>query len=320
MRSRLTADVLTAILVALLLAACDKAPRGVIGEHKMTDLLTDLYLADSYAQTYGDRFPDDSSRQVLKQRIYARHHVTAEDFDASMDWYGHHVNVYLDVHDKVIQRLKERKGDVSQLADVPAALPAQQQSYNTAGDTADLWQMRRQWMITEGMGHVYVPFNISPDPDYRPGDRYHFRFKLLQAAGTEQAVLAVDYGDGGTTQASRSVLHNGWNNVELQTDTLRQVRRIYGYLSFLCKPRRITYADSLSLLRTHRSDATYNSIHNQRLFERMSTRKPAPDALHEHKRIDTLHRFTPKPGIHKSSVSHPDEHSPNAAHLPSNAR
>jgi hypothetical protein len=56
--------------------------------------------------------------------------------------------------------------------------------------------------------------------------------------------------------------------VDLQSDTARTVRRVYGYVSYDIKPGHTAYVDSLMLMRTHMSRSNYGYIHAQRNFER----------------------------------------------------
>jgi hypothetical protein len=78
----------------------------------------------------------------------------------------------------------------------------------------------------------------------------------------------VDYIDGGTAQIARGTNSDGWTFIDIQSDTARQVRRIYGYVSYDIKLGHSAYVDSLTLMRTHLSKSNYGFIHAQRLYER----------------------------------------------------
>jgi hypothetical protein len=51
----------------------------------------------------------------------------------------------------------------------------------------------------------------------------------------------------------------------VQSDTARQVRRIYGYVSYDIKRGHTAYVDSLMLMRTHLNKNNYGYINAQRL-------------------------------------------------------
>ena len=80
--------------------------------------------------------------------------------------------------------------------------------------------------------------------------------------------LNIDYSDGGTAQITRGTNSDGWVSLDIQSDTTRLVRRIYGYVSYDIKRGRTAYVDSLMLMRTRLNKSNYGLIHVQRTFER----------------------------------------------------
>ena len=78
----------------------------------------------------------------------------------------------------------------------------------------------------------------------------------------------MDYTDGGTTQLARGTNSDGWVSIDVQSDSTRKVRRVYGYVSYDIKPGHVAHVDSLSLMRTHLNPANYGIIHAQRKLER----------------------------------------------------
>ena len=80
--------------------------------------------------------------------------------------------------------------------------------------------------------------------------------------------LNIDYSDGGTAQITRGTNSDGWITVDVQRDTARQVRRIYGYVSYDMKRGHSAHVDSLMLMRTRFNKGNYGFINAQRLMER----------------------------------------------------
>ena len=56
--------------------------------------------------------------------------------------------------------------------------------------------------------------------------------------------------------------------IDVQSDSTRRVRRIYGYVSYDIKRGQTAIVDSLMLLRSHMSKSNYGFINAQRLLER----------------------------------------------------
>lgn len=277
------------LLLALSLMACDRAPRGVISKSDMADLIVDLQVAEAYIDSHHNEFPNDSSKQVLKQSIFKKHGITSEDYDSSLVWYAHNMEDYVKAYDQALGKLKERydklakdngkegpqrleSGEVGSPANgmtpVPGAKHPHIAKVGAKGDTADLWQGNRSYMLTQGARHGFIPFDFVPDAEKQAGDRYQLAYKLTRGGNEFKASLNVDYTDGTTAQISRGSTNDGWVTIDIQSDTARQVRRVYGYVSYNMHRGSSAYVDSIMLLRTHLNKSNYGFIYSQRLLER----------------------------------------------------
>lgn len=323
------------MLVFLMLVACNKAPDGVISENKMARLIADLNKAEYYVDSHNSEFPNDSTRMALKQSIFAKHGVSQEMYDHSLEWYGHNMDVYTDVCDHAMRQLEDEKKVLRKRAEHEPEMPARdemlsQPTYANQGDTADVWTGRRSWLLTAGMQQGSLRWDLQPDAENQPGDKYMLRVKVMSNAhGGMTATLAADYSDGGTTIVTRPLSMTGWNMLMLQTDTLRQLRRVYGYISYHMQPQTVALVDSASLVRTHLDLNSYGLIGSQVTVNRQGQpSQPAKAAPQPHRNIPDAHvlrdqaddrargSFRPKDGVNKSSHPRHIEQSPNSRHLP----
>lgn len=296
MRRRST-SILPLLLLTALLLSCGKTPRGVMSQNEMADLIVDLQLAEAYIDTHSNDFVSDSSKQVLKQSIFKKHGITQQNYDTSLVWYAHNMEDYVKAYDKAIGKLKERYDkldDGKNKNDKPAdmmgmndempgapshgAMPKSSTPKglkklgklggDASGDTADLWQGKRLYMLPPGAQHGFITFDIPIEPNHKPGDRYQLAYKLYRGGNKFKMCLNVDYTDGSTAQMTRPNNSDGWVTINVQSDSALQVRRIYGYVSYDITNGHIAYVDSLSLMRTRMSHNNYGIIHTQRLFKR----------------------------------------------------
>lgn len=291
---RLLSHISLALLLLLLLVSCDRAPRGVLSVNEMADLIADMQLADAYIDTHSSDFDSDSSKLVIKQSIFKKHGITQRDYDSSMVWYAHNMEDYAKAYDKAVGKLKHRydkldkggKGDNGRSSDIDPTLADGGPTHNatprpgninrnlknlstdTQGDSVDLWQGQRSYMLTQGARRGFITFDIPPDANKRVGDRYQLGYKLTRGGNEFKVSLNVDYTDGGTAQIARSTNSDGWVFIDIQSDTTRQVRRVYGYVSYDIKRGQTAFVDSMMLMRTHLSLSNYGFIHAQRLLER----------------------------------------------------
>ena len=283
-----------ALLSLVLLLSCGKTPNGVMSVNEMADLIADLQLAEAYIDSHSGDFESDSSKLVIKQSVFKKHGITQQDYDSSMVWYAHNMEDYAKAYDKAVGKLKDRydkldksgKGDNERSRDMdptladngPTRNPVpnaghrpksfKKLSTDTKGDTADLWQGQRSYMLTQGARRGFITFDLPPDANKRVGDRYQLAYKLTRGGNEFKVSLNVDYTDGGTAQITRSTNSDGWVSIDLQSDTARKVRRVYGYVSYDIKRGQTAFVDSLMLFRSHLSLDNYGFIHAQRRLER----------------------------------------------------
>ena len=260
--------------------------------NKMADLIADLQLADAYIDSHISEFNSDSSKQVIKQSVFKKHGITQEDYDSSLVWYAHNMEDYIKAHDKAIGKLKEQydkldrggNGESKELtiseggkaiheAGAPQNIAKSrtkrlQKIGSAAGDTIDLWTGKRYYMLAQGAKRGFITFDVQPDADYKPGDRYQLAYFLTRGNNEFKVSMNVDYTDGSTAQIARGTNSDGWVIIDVQSDTARHVRRIYGYVSYDIKRGQTAYVDSLMLLRSRMNKTNYGFINAQRLYER----------------------------------------------------
>ena len=105
--------VLSVGMAAGLLASCSSRPGEVLSDDVMAALLADLYVGEAYTVLEGPMAASasigdiDSAQRVLRQGTMQKHGVTEAQFDTTLRWYGHHLDRYDDVCEKVIERIKE---------------------------------------------------------------------------------------------------------------------------------------------------------------------------------------------------------------------
>ena len=122
-----------AAIAGSMFQACDRTPDYVIGPKEMTSLLVDIHKGESVIDLNRSAYSSDSMRKVVKQSIYAKHGVTAEQVDTSLVWYGHNVEKYIEIYDGVIEQLEK---DIKN-ADVSSG--GERLHLAVVGDSVDAW-------------------------------------------------------------------------------------------------------------------------------------------------------------------------------------
>lgn len=260
------------ILFATIIVSCDKAPGYVIGESDMVDLLVDIHQSEALIDMYPEQFGSDSAKMLLKQSVFKAHNVTAEKFDTSMVWYSRNMAVYSDVYDRVIKRLEDSRNDYETKSGKVITATHRRgggRSYKDFGDTADIWSLGRQLILTANMGKNILPFSYASNQETQLGDKYLLRLKSLSNNGNVNAFVGVEYIDGSVTFIERLASKEGWNEFSIQSDSLKRVKRMFGYIKFdVRKKRYLCYVDSIMLLRVHLDRTSYGNINTQKILDR----------------------------------------------------
>lgn len=273
------------ISFVLMLAACSKTPEHVISEDNMAALMADMYKAEAMMDDEANSYYNDSVKMVLRQSVMLKHGITQEQFDTSLIWYAHNLEVYDKVYEDVIERLDDEyrelaKNDFTSVAttvsgDIKPSVPR----FRAVGDTADIWGRSRTWVFLPGFSRNIVKYDMKPDKECMTGDRYELAFKVSNMRRSVRLFMGVDYKDGSTSYRYITVTNDGWKSYKLQSDTTREVTRIYGYMTYNSQQRQAVYLDSVELLRTHLDRTTYTGVMRQQKWVGKSEEKKEDDKL-----------------------------------------
>lgn len=257
-----------AMLICALLGGCRKQPEGVLSQEDLAQVLADLHMADGVTALNYSQFPDDSSRQALKQSVLMTHGVSQQQLDTSFIWYGKNLDMYMEVCDRVIEILEERQSNIAAGASSQIAI---------AGDSVELWNSVTHIIGTPRMLSKILTFNINPDTNWHPGDIYTLRYKVINSRNRVASRILADYSDGTTSYRDEPGLSQGWVTAKLQLDSTRTPQRVYGYIIIDPEKRDYFHIDSLSLVRT-RKESHPNAFFPHRSFNFGLTEKETADS------------------------------------------
>ncbi len=257
--------ILSAVSIGLAAAGCDSVPSYVIQPEEMSQLLADLYTAEAIADVNRQQYATDSMKKALKQSIYLRHGVTAEEVDTSFVWYGHNIERYIAVHDRVMEILQK---DLSTATGKLAAIGVE-------GDSVDTWQWSRHYAITPTSPSKIISFDLPKDENWERGDQYTWNIKVVSQKGAASWGLTARYPDGSCESVSGQITGLGWTKLHFLSDSTRMPERITGYIFTAPGQREKIFIDSVSLIRDRVSPEAYYKRYRQYKF-------------HVHNTVDSL--------------------------------
>lgn len=232
------------LTATMLLAACSHVPRHVIQPEAMSQLMADVHTAEAVIDMHRGYYARDSVKQALKQSVYARHNVSAEQVDSSLAWYGRNITRYMDVYDRTIEILEQRLIESGNRVAAEAAL-------SIAGDSVDVWPYARFLAINDRVPTHTVTFAYGRDENWERGDMYVWRAKFFNG-GSDNAsrwTIAAEYADGTVEYITQAVGGDGWRELAFYTDSLRDATHLYGLLEAANRPGTTLALDSIEMVR-----------------------------------------------------------------------
>ena len=273
-----------ALTIAMLLASCQSQPDYVIDKDRMVDLLIDIHKTEAVINLNYTSFPTDEKKRALREAVYMRHNINEAEFDTSLVWYGKHLDVYMEVYDEVIKRLKAEDAEIK-------ALIAEEnvQVLTLAGDTVDIWKQDRSYVFNPNKGENIWAFSIDHDENFKRCDHFILRFHTINIHTTGMpatAHLAVRHNNQ-LIHYTTTVVNEGWNSIKIQSDSIQTLSKVYGYIAM--PPRKdahIMYINDIELTRIHNTASMPNeefraiTIENKRTEDKVKKAEKAitPDS------------------------------------------
>lgn len=230
--------------MSVALWSCRKTPDGIIPPDEMASLLADVHKGEGIVELNQSKFATDSMKMLMRQSVFARHGVTADMWDTSLVWYGHHLEQYIEVYDKVIEQLE------SELKTADVASQGAGTQMEVVGDSVDAWPLSRLYRFAANQPSDIVKFALRRDDNWEPGDIYTLRFRLTNHLSPLMWRLAADYNDGTTDYTYGTTGSDGWTEVAFAVDTAKTANHIRGTLMMTPVTGEAAYVDSISLVRT----------------------------------------------------------------------
>jgi len=245
------------ILILLAVVSCDSTPDHVIPPEKMARLLADIHIGESVIDANRNQYANDSLKKELKQSVFCKHNVTAQQVDTSFVWYGHNIEKYIEVYDRVIEIIEDDMANIKVTDGVQLAV---------AGDSADAWSGTRYRILDKSMVSNIISFAIDKDDNWEKGDIYEWRMKRISGETPLISTIAVDYADGTSEYINASKPKEGWQEIILCTDSSKTPMRVYGIAQVNLRDNERVYVDSISLIRTRFNKEKYMRRYNQKKF------------------------------------------------------
>lgn len=245
--------IIGAIAAAALPMGCSKRPEGVMSDNEMASLMADMQMAEAYGNVANNhRGLSFEEREKLGDRVLASHGVTRQQLDTSLAWYGRNLDTYSELYAKVDKQIISRR----------KKLTNEDSEEGNHGD--NLWTSPSHSLISDLAASDGLSFNI-PVSDIEKGERLAWSM-VISRQQPLAVTLGVVYDNGTLSYINRSFTGDMKVKLELQTDSARKVKNVYGSLRLNHVDAQPLMIDSISLMRMPLDSMSYGRIHSQKRY------------------------------------------------------
>lgn len=158
-------------VILLLLVACKPTrPHNILSEDDMEEILYDYHIALAMAEL--EKGDLSENRFLLAQAALRKHDITEAEFDSSLIYWCRHSEKMVKICERVTQRL-------TYIAETQGVERKEQNKYSylkTEGDTANVWNLRKNVVLIPNVIDNVYSFTIDSDTTYMPGDYFEWVF------------------------------------------------------------------------------------------------------------------------------------------------
>lgn len=258
-----------AVSLSLLLPSCRRTPEGVLNQDEMASLMADIHIGEAVVDYNYSQFPNDSTRKLLRQSIYAAHGVTDAQVDTSFAWYGNHIEDYLKVYEKTIELIKQKQSDLASAASSQIAI---------SGDSVAVWNGPSHLTFNDRTPGRIITFQLTPDSTWNKDDVYMLRYKPLMNSDAVKSRILVDYSNGRTTYVDETLGRGLATTQRIELDSTLTPVRLYGYITVRGGAGSIEI-DSLALIRMRRYMLNNAYVFSRRFDYGTDVNKPLIDSV-----------------------------------------
>lgn len=256
MRKLQSHHVLLAVLLGLassVILGCNRKPPHVIDENEMVSLLADMQIAEAYASANINGSKRSEERNILGKQVLESHHVTQEDVDSTLAWYGRNLDDYSRLFENVDKEINRRREEI---ASADPGLKTE--------ETTEYWRLPPHAIITDMADKRGWIFSYD-DLSIEKGEKIIWSFFLPENTDFK-GTLGVIYDDGGIEVNSNSFGGTHHLEMKLQTDTAKRVVRLFGSMLASEKASFPVVVDSIRLYGLPYDSLEYGNKRGQKHF------------------------------------------------------
>jgi len=225
MKKRLFVKTVILLVGIIMLAGCKhyNLPKGFPDVEEMSDILTDLQIAESsLSHLPGINLPKNNNQQGYYKYVLDKYGYTTADFDSIRKWYVQHPELYVKVYDRVLIKLSEKEANAKVQAEHEKEIEQKERKRKEKErQLHNLWQDSLKITLS-GNDSIdpRLPFLINSDTLNLHGRlRFSATYKFMKedASRQPQLFLSVWYADS-TADSIRKLVPHSFNERAIELE------------------------------------------------------------------------------------------------------
>lgn len=311
-------SVLLVVFVLLTAIGCDNRPDNVMSRRKMKRVLYDYHKTQGMRMMM--RADERPSEQECLDALYAKHGITAAEFDSSLVWYNAHAEVLKEIYSELKQEITAEH-EALQLQTGSNEMAAIITNNN---DTTNIWTGSKVIVLRHRDLLNLEQFTMKADTSFRPHDRLRlYASANLKHEGDYSGEYALTMGiivrgtDGKVVSKVETVTASATRQLEVTQNTDAPIESVSGFFYYKGKPntKNLCIIDNIALVRMHvPQDSVMVAVSDTLATDTLQTDStPAPSQHKQQPRLtpqEQLEQQQPKKNIKIKNA--PDVRTPNS--------
>lgn len=233
-----------AVVVLTAMTGCERRPADVLSEKETVSLMADLQLAEAYLRVNPSGSINEADRKAIADGVLREHGVSRHQYDATMAYYGHNFDKYVELYDKAGQQIRKKERHYQKDGNSSSERDA----------SSGLWPYGKNALLSSMSPRSGLVFSVDPGR-FEKGETLEWSFRMHKS-DMVNVVLGVVYDNGLSDYVTQSSQGDRRVVVKLPTDSAYKVKRIFGTLRPQTTGIFPLWLDSISLI--HRVAEDYD--------------------------------------------------------------
>lgn len=202
-------------VVFLVLTACQSRPDYVIGEETMTNLLTDVHMAEGLidVQQSHNKEQDNYGQQIMAS-VLTKYNISKAQYDTSLVWYSQNLQSLIRIYRHVNENLDSREQEWKLQAESSSEF-----GMMPSGDSVNFWMQSPYVVMDESILGHYRVWTIPADTTFYTGDTIQWTFHVNAMSEGVSLIASISILKSESSSNAITVL-DGATTPNLSVDTM----------------------------------------------------------------------------------------------------